>query len=251
MRAVFLIYVFIVLFSCKPTQQLAGGAEANDAKFIFRGTIEAVGSATMPEITDVSNCIVVKVTDVISAPPGFTDWQGKSITVSVKQPGRQKPGNDRIFYTNGWLYGKSMATLEIASQDSKEISRDQVLANLSQKQDRTIRERVRSTELIVSGQITQVGEPTKGKLDSEHDPYWTTAVIRIDSIEKGRHQGPTVTFLFASSMDVMWENAPKFKTGDKGVWLLRRTGQEPTFKVIDKSDYFPPERLTYVRSLLK
>jgi hypothetical protein len=47
------------------------------------------------------------VNEVVSAPPGFDDWTGRSITVSVKDIGLQKPGTEKLFYTNGWLYGKT------------------------------------------------------------------------------------------------------------------------------------------------
>ena len=234
--------------ACNPPQKMA---DANDAKFIFRATVERIGAATLPEISDVSNCIVVKISDVISAPSGFTDWTGKSITVAVKETGRLKPGTEQVFYTNGWLYGKSLAVLELTSRDSKEVTNQQVLEGVNGNQDKKIRERLKASELIISGQIIKIGETIQPKTISEHDPLWTMAVIKIDSVEKGKVQGSELPILFVSSGDVMWEGSPKFRKGDKGIWLFRRTNQEASFRISENEDFYPIERLRSIRSLLK
>ena len=249
MKPTILFFIILCIFACSPPKSIVDGI---DAPFIFRATVERVGAATLPEISDVSNCIVVKVNEVIFAPPGFTDWTGKSITVAVKEPGRQKPGLEQVFYTNGWLYGKSLAVVEVASRDSREVTNQQVLDGVARNQDNKLRERLKASELVVSGQILKVHETEKQKLDSEHDPYWITAEIQVDSLEKGTTEGRTVTFRFASSYDIMWEESPKFKLGDKGIWLFRRSpDQKEIFTITAHQDFFPIERLEYIRSLLK
>ncbi|HAQ18635.1 MAG TPA: hypothetical protein DCR40_05285 [Prolixibacteraceae bacterium] len=249
MKPLILFFIVLGILSCnqpkKPT-------DADAAKFIFRATVERIRAATLPEISDVSNCIVVKVKEVIYAPPDFGDWTGKSITVSVKEIGRQKPDLEQVFYTNGWLYGKSLAVVERASRDSRKITNKQVLDGITAYQDQKVRDRLKSSELVVSGKIIKVSEEDKQKTDSEHDPYWMTAVIEVDSFEKGKSEDHTVIFRFALSYDVMWEGSPKFKVGDIGIWLFRRNpDKEKYFTITESEDFFPIERLSYIRSLLK
>ncbi|MEN8230609.1 MAG: hypothetical protein ABFS38_20800 [Bacteroidota bacterium] len=250
MKQTIFIFMTLCLFTCKPPQNILDGS---DAQFIFRATVESVGAANLPEISDVSNCIVVKVNEVISAPPGFSDWTGKSITVAVKESGRKEPGQEQVFYTNGWLYGKSIAVLEVTSKDSREVTNQQILDGVTRYQDNEVRERLKTSELVISGQVIRIGETIQPKTISEHDPLWTEAIIQIESVEKGEVQSSELKFLFASSGDIMWEGSPKFKEGDTGIWLFRPQDQdqEKRLRISQKEDFYPIERLEYIRSLLK
>lgn len=248
MKPTILFFMVLCILACGPPKNIEDGI---DAPFIFRATVERVGAATLPEISDVSNCIVVKVNEVIYAPPGFTDWTGKSITVAVKESGKQKAGVEQVFYTNGWLYGKSLAVLEVASKDSREVTNQQVLDGVARNQDNKVRERLKASELVVSGQVIKIGETIQQKTISEHDPIWTAAIIKIDSVEKGKIQGSELKIFFASSGDIMWEVSPKFKVGDEGIWLFNRTSIEKGFIISEREDFYPIEKLNYIRSLLK
>ena len=248
MKQAIFLFIILCICACKPPVNVVDGSEAG---FIFRATVENVGAATLPEITDVSKCIVVKVNEVIFAPPGFEDWTGKSITVAVEELGSKKPGQEQVFYTNGWLYGRSLAVLEIASKDSREVTNKQVLDGVTRSQDNKVRERLEATELVISGEVIRIGETIQPKTVSEHNPLWTRAIIRIESLEKGNEQSPEMEFLFAFSGDIMWEGAPKFQEGDKGIWLFRPADQEKSFRISEKEDFYPMERLEYIRSLLK
>ena len=249
MKPTILLVMILSIVACNPPQNLGN---ASDAKFIFRATVEQVRAATLTEITDVTNCIVVKVNEVVSAPPGFDDWTGRSITVSVKDIGQQKPGTEQLFYTNGWLYGKSLAVVELSSRNSKEVSNEQVISELDANQDKKVRERLKSSELVIAGKVIKISNPEKLKVDTEHDPYWSIAEIQISSVEKGKWESKTISIQFAASRDVMWERSPKFKVGDEGIWLLRRKpNQENQYSITEQEDFYPIERLAYLRSLLK
>ncbi len=239
----------IVCFACTTPKPATG---ATGAKFIFRATVERVAAATLPEISDVSNCIVVKVSEVVSAPPGFTDWTGKSITVAVRDINSQKPETEKLFYTNGWLYGQSLAVVEVHSTESREVSNEEVLAGVNKAQDDGVRERLKRAALVISGEVVRLSDPEKQPVDSEHDPYWVTAEIQTEEVLKGSAEGSTITFRFPSSYDIMWQYAPKFKVGDKGIWLLQRApNQETIFSITEEQDFYPIERKEYIQSLLK
>ena len=243
-----LLFVGSMLICCKPPQNTATTREAT---FIFRATVENIGQSTLTEISDPSNCIIVKVNDVIVAPPGFTDWKGRSITVAVKGIGNQKQGQEKVFYTDGWLYGKSLAVVEINSKDSKEVTNEQVIREMTANQDKKVTERLKSSELVFTGEIVKIDSLASLKL-SEHDPEWAIAVTRIDTVLKGKTQTKEIRFRFPTSDDVMWVDAPKFRAGQKGIWLLRRsTSNEDIYTITEKADYYPSERISYIRSLLK
>lgn len=241
--------MMLCVFACSAPKATPS---ANGAKFIFRATVEQIAAATLPEISDVSQCIVVKVNEVVSAPPGFADWTGKSITVAVKEVNKHKPESEQLFFTNGWLYGKSLAVVEVSSGDSGAFSNQQVMEGVAKDQDDEVQKRLKRSELVVSGEVIRIGETVKQNQVSEHNALWTEAIIRIESVEKGTAQNTELVVLFASSGDIMWEDAPKFKPGDKGIWLLRRSAQQDeTFSISEQQDIYPIERLEYIRSLLK
>ena len=244
------IQTVLLIFSicCCTTQKEV--VNTSNAKFIFKANIEKVGSATIPEISDVSKCIVTKINEVFYAPSDFADWTGRSITVVVKDPEKKKVGSEMVFYTNGWLYGKSLAVIEIESIDAGQISKEQVLKEVQAGKDSRVRERLRKSELVVSGEILDVKETKKQSARSEHDPKWTNAVIRIDTLIMGQIAENDVIIQFASSKDVMWANSPKFTMGEKGIWLLRRS-EDKVYTVIESMDFYPIEKLEYIQSLLK
>ncbi len=249
MKLTFLILFVLSVFSCSTSKD---SQSAFGAKFIFRATVEQISAATLPEISDVSQCIIVKVNEVVWAPPGFTDWTGKSITVNVKGNDKHKVESEVLFYTNGWLYGRSLAVVEVNSMDTQELSNAQVLAGVQKDQDDEVQKSLKRAELVVSGKVIRISEPVKQRIDSEHDPLWVTAEIEIDKTLKGSDSRSTLSFQFPSSTDIMWENAPKFKEGDTGVWLLRRSQQQDdTFSVTETGDYYPLNRANYIEKLLK
>jgi hypothetical protein len=89
---------------------------------------------------------------------------------------------------------------------------------------------------------------------TEHDPGWQEAVVAIESVELGSFPQPIVSVLFASSMDVMWFQAPKLHVGREGVWLLHR-GEAPglpaaAWACVHPQDEFPKEQLGRVRELI-
>ena len=250
MRYSIIFYILILLnLACNPPKNVIS---ANDSKFIFRATTEQIGTATLPEISDPGNCIVVKVNEVISAPPGFTDWTGKLITVAVKEPGRQKPGIEKVYYTNGWLYGKSLAVIEISSRNANEISNKEVLDGVNKNQEQKIKERIKSSELVISGQIFKIDTlRNTSKVISEHEPEWRLATVNIDSVLKGRQLTSTV-FRFPSSRDIMWIDSPKFSKSQRGIWLLRKlNANDDVFTITEKEDYFSIDSLSIIRSLMK
>lgn len=123
--------------------------------------------------------------------------------------------------------------------------------------DRELLRRLDSAELVLVGTVREVREPAGGRkvLGSEHDPLWREAILKVGSLEKGRPESPTVTFLFASSRDVQWAGSPKVREGQEAVWLLRRE-QKPgllgrDLVILEPLDVLPLDELERVRRLIR
>jgi hypothetical protein len=101
-----------------------------------------------------------------------------------------------------------------------------------------ITQRVDSADLVISGKITAVrlvdeeaaasasaraaaAEPESARAPpiSEHAPLWQEAVVQVDSVLKGAHDGKTALVRFPASTDVRWYKAPKLSPGREGVFL--------------------------------
>lgn len=239
----------ITIAGCTPTTHLQN---ESDAKFIFRGTVEQINAATLPEITETQNCVVVKVNEVLETPPDFTDWTGRSITVLVKDAGKLKPGVERVFFTNGWLFGKSIAVMEVSSKDPRETDAKTVQNGIKARQENLLRERLKASELVIAGKVVELQPSKNQEPGSEHDPEWVTAIIEVSTTLKGQTGQTKVPVQFASSIDVMWYGSPKFTVGQQGIWLLQKPFTDKSgYQITDKADFYPIEQLDAIRNLLK
>src|SRR5438128_2106695 len=81
---------------------------AEQARFVFRGTVKKTKAATMP-VPDKTKTAVVRVDEIIHAPPLMKDWAGKDITVLLGGRKKVAKGQEAVFYANGWLYGEGIA----------------------------------------------------------------------------------------------------------------------------------------------
>jgi len=90
--------------------------------------------------------------------------------------------------------------------------------------------------------------------DSEHDPLWSRATIRITTAIKGRASEPVVVN-FATNFDYLWALAPKPKVGDTGIFLLQpdreRKYRASGLFLLDPLDALPTSELERVRRLLR
>jgi hypothetical protein len=47
--------------------------------------------------------------------------------------------------------------------------------------------------------------------------------VEVDAIHKGRHTTRTITVRFPESTDVRWYSAPKFRPGQQGFFMLKKS----------------------------
>jgi hypothetical protein len=151
-------------------------------------------------------------------------------------------GQQLVFYTNGLLYGESLA-VESVDQSAPETVQAVVptvapdpVKNLVQ---RDILNRAATADAVISGRVTSVRMPADvvaafgaiaGGLPaqriSEHDPDWRIAEVQVDQVHRGTHEAKTAEIRFPSSDDVMWHYAPKLRTGQDGLFILHKAERE-------------------------
>jgi hypothetical protein len=213
---------------------------ARQARFIFQGTVQKVKAATLKELTPTDRHAIVRVDRVIQAPEALTDFAGQEITVQLAPDEKVTAGQTFVFYTNGWIFGESLAVQSVGHVDATPAA----VATLASHPDDPVRSlqtremltQAAAADLIVTGRVSAVRLPEQeaqtratamatGRTSeriSEHAPLWQEAVIDVDQVHKGSHAQKQVVIRFPASTDVRWYKAPKFHTGQEGVFLLHK-----------------------------
>jgi hypothetical protein len=235
------------------------------APFILGGFIERRFAATLPLVRPNERTVIVGVEHVYQAPPAVGDLLGRSVTLLERA--RQQPSSSdesrMIFFAESWLYGETLALIEINRREpmAAEEGRRQVAEAHARDADRRLALRVEGADAVVVGAVRRTASRPEGEMlpTSEHDPLWWEAEIDVQELEKGEMSRDRTVISFPSSDDDFWLASPKFKPGDKGVFLLRRDQQErgaPAHRVrgltaLDPLDFQPIDRLEAIRSVLR
>ena len=222
-----LLHVILGLCLCAAAAvgQAASGPEelTRTAQFIFRGTIQKVDASNLEIVQADSDTAVVRVDEVLKATPSLGDFTGREITVKLAQPGDATLGEQAVFFTKGWLYGTTLAVIEVGRlHGDAALLRGQVAAAVHQAADEGLRGRLAGAALVVAGRVVETRPAAVVGEGAEHDPQWWEAVVQVDTVLKGKPAGQRVTFFFPASQDVVWAEAPKPAVGSDGIWLLYR-----------------------------
>ena len=226
------------------------------SKFIFVGTIVRHNASTLSVIQDSSRTAVVQVHEVIDGPESLGDYSGKQITVLLEDPDKKEADKNLIFFTNGWLYGKSIAVIEVGSipwnEESERVKR-QIEEEVKKRPDRALMLRLAEAELVIVGKVEQTKKespPDHVQRDREHDPDWHEAIIRVIDFVKGQSDQKTIRLFYPNSTDVRWYKSPKFRVSQEGIWILRRK-EIGEYTALDPMDFQRTDQLERIRRLLK
>lgn len=252
----------------------------DQSNFVFRGTVKELSAATMPNVPITKQTVIVHVDQVLKASKMLSGYEGKDITVQLAKGRNAKPGGQAIFYTNGWLFGESIAVQSTGETDLSNASRAMPGGSFQLTSDSELREHVADAALIVTGKVVSIsrvesnegGGPTsrskgvrKTTRVSEHSANWNEAVVEIASVDKGHTEKRQITVRYPSSNDVAWAKAPKLDVGQEGVFLLHEAeGAEKSsltggskvargqgnFVVRHASDVLPAEKTSEVIQLI-
>ena len=242
---------------------------AREASFIFSGTVQRLGAATLEGVPVNDRTAVVRVDSILEAPAELRHSEGQQITVQMDGGAAVRRGQRAVFYTNALIFGASLAVQSIGHEA---VSAKTTAATdpVEARAQRRLRRHFGEADLVITGRVRSVRLPagaprtlTEGarpaeQVISEHDPAWRVAHVEVDQVHKGAHGGETVEVGFPSSTDVRWFGAPKLHPGEEGYFLLHR---EPAIReapgadlgdylVLHPDDFQPRERPGGIKNLI-
>lgn len=221
-RCIYLLFLMMALISCASAVKKF----TPESDFIFFGTIVVVNSSTI-NLEDVERTAVVKVDKIVNAEPNYEHLTDQLITVELRKPRYAQTGQQRLFFTRSWHFGKSVGVVEVGSRERDIAEIDKLRKKIGvvrmEQNESEILELIDASPLIISGKVVAVekAEDTPSGL-SEHNPDWHVAEIKVANTLKGKSDGATVKILFANSVDVQWFKSPKYRKDMEGVWLLQK-----------------------------
>lgn len=230
------------------------------SNFIFSGTIVKMNASNI-EIKTVGPTAIVKVDEVIDAVSPFEEEQGKEITVLLSSDRNMKEGSQKIFYTVGWYYGKTLGVKEVPNSLQTKMQDTLKRAVARQRQQihiDSLRDELSKADLVIQGTVLEdnIKVETNPNIQSEHDPEFRKAVISVQSVLKGTTKNKQITVYYAESDDVLWYRSPKLEKGQQAIFLLH-TKQAPAlyhingYTLLDKRDVQPTNSLNDIKALLK
>ena len=245
-----------------------------DAPFVFEGTVKSLAASNVSAVPADNKTAVVAVDHVRQAPRAMAGFAGKEITLRVAAGETLRPGDKFVFFADSLVFGDNLAVQSRGHDTLLPVEKTAaVMAAAPVVQG--LRRRIDEAQAVVSGRVIDVrplatsapkgaalaarGRP-EGRI-SEHEPFWQEAVIEVTGVHKGPRQ-KRVVVRFPSSTDVQWHKAPKFKTGQAGIWLLHggppravtaagRAAPLPrgVYTALDPNDYHPPSVAPVVEAM--
>jgi hypothetical protein len=231
------------------------------APFVFVGTVVRRFAATFPVVPVSEATAVVKVVEVFKAPPAVGDLTGQQVTVELADPDDTPVGKPRLFRADGWLYGESLAVVEVKAVPT--VDPDEVRGRIQEaeqaKADADLAARLARADVVVVATVLETIPARERRAGvSEHDPDWWEALIAVQSAEKGQAPGDRLSVVFPNSYDELWFESPKLETGTEAILLLQREQREkgwpawtiPGWTALNRLDVLPTGQLERVRALI-
>lgn len=211
----------------------AAAQDLADAKIVFVGTVEQVGAATFTDVPVSNRTVIVKVEAVMMKPRAMSLFkEGDRITLQLREGALARVGERARFFAANWIAGAEgkLALREIGREpvDTEPTPPGPVTAQQRREvADRQLAARMQRAQAVVVGRVTAVRSapaPERAAATppriTEHDPQWKDASIRVSSAIKGASPNQTIVVRFPASNDVVWKDAPKFRVGQSGTFIL-------------------------------
>jgi hypothetical protein len=232
------------------------------SQWVIQGTVEQTRAATLKSVPVSEHTSVVKVDAILHGPSQLADHRGRHVTLYSEKPEGLTTGQQAIFFTRSWLYGESLAVVEVGRLIGQAKGmHEEITAAGHRISDRQLTERIARAELVIVGKVIETKPLTdRRRIGTEHDPDWHQADVQVESVEKGKAAANDVlAIIFANSKDEMWIDSPKFQKGQEGIWILQRNQQEkgwPVLRVagltaLDPLDFHSKEKLSTIRALIR
>ena len=233
-----------------------------NSTYIFSGAVEKLGAAHMDSVPTDDNTAVVTIIQVYTPADILGDLSGKQVTVQLKPGTPIRAGEKAVFFTNGWIYGKGVAFMEVGrmKEEPADKFKTRVADSLQRKVDQQLKSRIDRANVVVVAKVVKTDELKLEKPQpiSEHNPQWHEAVLQISSIVKGEFQGQELRMNYPGSDDEAWLESPKPKLEEEGIWILQKDQQEkggakfrvPGYTALDALDFQPKDQLDRVKRLI-
>jgi hypothetical protein len=223
--------------------------------FIFRGTVLELGASSVPSVSPSEKMITSRLDKGLRTDPVLGDLTGKTITVVVGSAESFRPGQQVVFFANSWVHGRGIAVREVAHLDAGQA--DRVAAAVAELPQRHLLDRLQDAEVVVDATITKIDPP--GFTLDQHDGLWAKAHLAVNAKLKGGAHAPG-NFYFATGEWPPWNQMPRFKKGQKGVFLLhvpppdtvKENGTLPAISLIatDTADFQNKSQAGRIKKLL-
>jgi hypothetical protein len=229
---------------------------ADEAGFVFRGTVVRRGSAQVES----EGAVTVEVEEVLRGTDVMRGIVGSEATVVTDDAGSLDEGETHIFFTDCVSLGESVLLREHGRWEHSRGVQREAAEHVRRAEERPLAERVAGADMIVTGEVTGT-RPVAREFPprSEHDPEWSIAQVAVESVLKGRSSRKNLEVLYASSLDIAWYQSPKLEEGTSGVFILRTADENETpsevaktvYQALHPLDFLPRDRLPDVERLLE
>jgi hypothetical protein len=217
-----------------------------EADIVIVGTVTEMGAASFPAVPVTERTLIARVDAILEKPEAVALAEGDAVTVEVKDSSGFESGAQFVFYAQGWILGEGVAIREIGHEmlviDGQAVTfgqADSTVMNIREElRDSRIQDRTRAADAVFVGRVVAVGPSTMSEVGaplgsiSEHDPAWQEAIIEVEAPIKGSSANQRIVVRFPSSMDVAWTDAPKFKVGQEGTFILQKDQVSGTDKAL-------------------
>jgi hypothetical protein len=230
---------------------------ARSSSLIFSGTVVERGTSSVPTLTPNEKLIVARVDRALRVDPVLGDLRGKLITILPTSPQSLHIGQQAVFFTNSWIHGRGIAVREVQHVDVAQT--DEVAEAVAKLPEDHLLERLRSAELVVDAEVTNVGSADKIVRDRKA-AWWAPAELKIKRVLRGRSRKTAVVH-FATADWPPWTDALRLQQGQRGVFLLHSRSETATrseaalepgsLVAIDPADFQPEAQLHQVEKLLE
>jgi hypothetical protein len=224
--------------------------------FIFSGTVVERGSSKVPVVLAAENLVVVRLDRALRVNPVLGDLNGKLITVAAADPQSLKVGQKAVFFANSWVHGGGIAVRESDHVDVQE--EDRVAAAVIELPKTYLMDRLKSAKLVVHAEVARISAVDK-RSNERNVALWAAAELRVQKELLGQAPKSTVVF-FPTAQWPPWTSAPRFKQGQRGIFILHAPAQDRTLSettleagsltALDPADFQPESEMQGIEQLL-
>jgi hypothetical protein len=232
----------------------------DEAGFVFRGRVLAHRSADAPTVpAEAGEVVAAQIEEVLCSTVDMRGLAGQEASVITKHAVELRERHAVVLFTECISLGNHILVREIGHVEAVAENERQIAEALREAEERPLRERVATADLIVIGEVVE-SRPLEREFPprSEHDPEWWIARVAVASALKGRKPRGEVEVLFANSTDIVWYKSPKLHKGTSGVFLLHhlkedevpRDALRSAYQATDPLDFLPGSRQGEVERML-